>query len=91
MLVQWTTVERGRPAVRWGLHPGEHTEVALAAGDTYTRGDLCGGASAAIMSWPKLIPISVTLVFAFRAVNLSMRILYGHPLSVPPFLPFFEV
>lgn len=90
MLVQWTTVERGRPAVRWGLHPGGHTEVALAAGDTYTRGDLCGGASAAFMSCPEFILISVTLMFAFRAPNLFVRILYGHPLSVPPFL-FFEV
>lgn len=46
MLVQWTTVERGRPAARWGLHPGEYTGVALASLDTYTRGDMCGGAPA---------------------------------------------
>lgn len=46
--MQWTTVERGRPAARWGLRPGEHTGVALASLDTYTRGDMCGGASASL-------------------------------------------
>ena len=46
MLVQWTTVERGRPAARWGPRSGEYTDVAPASLDTYTRGDMCGGASA---------------------------------------------
>ncbi|KAK9845224.1 hypothetical protein WJX81_000461 [Elliptochloris bilobata] len=43
MLVQWTTVERGRPAVRWGVCSGEYTGVALASLDTYARSDMCGG------------------------------------------------
>ena len=46
--MQWTTVERGRPAARWGPRPGEYSDVALASLDTYTRGDMCGGASGSL-------------------------------------------
>jgi len=55
MLVQWTTAERGRPMVRWGPSPARLTEAALASRDTYTRGDMCGGARAAR---PLLLPAS---------------------------------
>ena len=54
--MQWTTVERGRPAARWGLRPGEYTNVALASLDTYTRGDMCGGASASLHTMTVLVP-----------------------------------
>ena len=59
MLVQWTTVERGRPAARWGPRPGEYTGVALASLDTYTRGDMCGGASEKLAHNSVLMPCQV--------------------------------
>lgn len=68
MLVQWTTVERGRPAARWGLRPGEYTNVALASLDTYTRGDMCGGTAATlhIVVNPAVWAHEDTLAFACK-------------------------
>jgi hypothetical protein len=44
-MVQWATRDAGRPEVRWGEQPGNHTHRAAGHSVTYTREEMCGGAA----------------------------------------------
>lgn len=41
--MQWTTLDKGAPIVKWGTQSGDLTSTASAMTDTYTREDMCGG------------------------------------------------
>ena len=56
MLLQWATLNRSEPQVRWGLQPGIDEWTVASNVSTYARGDMCGApANASGWSDPGLL------------------------------------